>query len=83
MFISGVKRLLKDSKYAVEVGKKYGSSLEISWKSLGNIMETIRKLELLPKNCGNSMEAGNIMEMAWKFYGIKVEIVWNSEMEWK
>jgi len=50
--------------------EKYGSSLEITWKSCGNIMEIIRKFELLQKKRGNSTEAGNIMEMAWKIYGI-------------
>jgi len=63
--------------------EKYGSSLEITWKSCGNIMELIWKLELLQKKHGNSAKAGNILEMAWKIYGINVEIVWNSERVWK
>jgi len=36
--------------------------MEIAWKSCGNIMEIIQKLELLWKNHGNNTEAGNIME---------------------
>ena len=38
--------------------------MEIAWKSHGNIVEIIMKLEFLQKKHGNSAEAGNIMEIA-------------------
>jgi len=41
---------------------KYGISLGIALKLCINIVEIIRKLELLWKKCGSHTEAGNIME---------------------
>ena len=49
-----------------KVRKSHGNIMEMAWKSCGNIMEIIRKLESLRKKHGNSTLAGNIMEKLWK-----------------